>query len=77
MQAVMSCATRALIRAPVRLGAHKSFAAPRAAALHPVSSRTVAAHGRFFAAAAADQVSVTSTSLLSLTLSFSLSRVNA
>ena len=55
MQAVVSCATRALARAPVRLGAQKSFTAPRAAALRPVS-RTPAAHGRFFAAAADTQV---------------------
>lgn len=87
MQVVISCATRALVRAPARLGAHKSFAAPRAAALHPMSSRShhflktkysgtvaAAAHGRFFAAAAADQVSVISTSPLSLTLSRSPSR---
>jgi hypothetical protein len=56
MQAVMSCATRALARAPVRLStAQKSFAAPRAAALRGVQ-RTVAAPSVRTFAAAAEQV---------------------
>ena len=57
MQAAMSCATRALARAPCRLNsAAKSFAAPRAAAFQ---HRPVALHAarRGACFAAADQVS--------------------
>ena len=52
MQSVLSCATRALVRAaPVRSARHSSFAAPRAAALRTKAPAPTAAV-RYFAAAA-------------------------
>jgi hypothetical protein len=54
MQSVLSCATRALVRAAPARGAsarHSSFAAPRAAALRAKAPAPMAAT-RYFAAAA-------------------------